>query len=168
MIYAAFLIEYCCEPGNIPSHSPHFYGRIHGMNPFKELPGNFFVPLSFGNREHYAALLLAYYELFLEYHSGIERAQVVSVFEAYFAGLGNAAGVIADEEENAAKEDVRPETRDEPEAASPRGLALLFLRRLVNYRWSVFCPPPASELKFFQFFHFFSNNMCYYLYLNIN
>ncbi|MGC9312859.1 MAG: hypothetical protein ACP5IA_09195 [Sediminispirochaetaceae bacterium] len=51
---------------------------------FKTLPEHFFNPLAAPLREHYAALLLIFYLLFLEYQGSIERAQVVREFEDYF------------------------------------------------------------------------------------
>jgi len=51
---------------------------------FKTLPENFFRPLASPLKEHYAALLLIFYRLFLEYQGSIERAQVVREFEDYF------------------------------------------------------------------------------------
>ncbi len=51
---------------------------------FKTLPDNFFAPLASPLKEHYAALLLIYYRLFLEYQGSIERPQVVREYEDYF------------------------------------------------------------------------------------
>ncbi len=57
---------------------------------FEHLPSRLFFPLASVHREHYAALLLIYYRLFLEYHSGVERELVVASFEEYFRTLGDA------------------------------------------------------------------------------
>ncbi len=54
---------------------------------FQELPDNFFVPLASRYRIHYSELLLVYYGLFMEYHTGIEREEVVSAFQSYFEAL---------------------------------------------------------------------------------
>jgi hypothetical protein len=107
------------------------------MNPFRELPDNFFRPLSFRNKEHYAALLLTYYELFLEYHTGAERALVVSAFEQYFIGLGNVQTIIESEdlEPEQEKDGAPQENRGTP--AHPRELASLFLRQLIRYGWMI-------------------------------
>ena len=116
------------------------------MNPFNELPDNFFVPLSFRNREHYAALILVFYDLFIEYHSGVERMLVVSSFEQYFIGLGNAAPLIEAEDDGDAGLSI-PGDREtngsgdaagreaEKDASSPRSLASVFVRKLIHYGW---------------------------------
>jgi hypothetical protein len=71
---------------------------------FSRLPDSFFAPLASPNRTHYAALILIYYRLFLEYHSGVERDLVIARFAEYFAGLDsqdlpghrvNGAGAVA-------------------------------------------------------------------------
>jgi hypothetical protein len=100
---------------------------------FDRLPENFFVPLASPNRHHYAALLLQYYRLFVEYRSSVERELVVARFTEYFTAL-DASEQIAEEED--------PES-DKREAgvtqglsrADPRVLANLFLRKLVFYEW---------------------------------
>ncbi|MBN1525103.1 MAG: hypothetical protein JW904_11500 [Spirochaetales bacterium] len=121
---------------------------VDTMNPFRELPDNFFIPLSYKNKEHFAALLICYYELFLEFHSGVERAFVVSSFERYFEGLGNAVPVIDEEDEGEPvnkepsasragedRADTGPAESALEQTGSPRGLASFFLRRLVWYGW---------------------------------
>jgi hypothetical protein len=78
----------------------------------------------------------------MEYHTGVEREQVVAAFEQYFAGLGN-----IDEFSSTDRQPEQPidELADEQlpgsvdaEAGagpSPRALASLFLRRLLYYGW---------------------------------
>jgi hypothetical protein len=105
------------------------------MNPFSELPSNFFVPLAFGNREHYAALLLIYYNLFLEYHNGVERELVVAAFEKYFTALGNASPLLDSEEEQETPEQTDLALTAGNEAMQPRNLAASFLRRFIRYGW---------------------------------
>jgi hypothetical protein len=106
---------------------------------FQELPGNFFFPLASPHRNHYAELLLVYYSLFMEYHTGIEREQVVSAFEDYFDKLPD-LGVFQEdtEPENSISEE-KPEDKEgkeeKEEIAAPRTLASRFLRRLLYYGW---------------------------------
>ena len=97
---------------------------------FAHLPESFFIPLASPHRRHYAALLLLYYRLFLEYRSSVERELVVTRFAEYFAGL-DASDEIADEEEPAAD----AEETAQPARPDPRGLASLFLRKLIGYGW---------------------------------
>ncbi|MDY7029453.1 MAG: DUF5716 family protein, partial [Spirochaetota bacterium] len=98
---------------------------------FKTLPEHFFNPLASPLREHYAALLLIFYRLFLEYQGSIERAQVVREFEDYFrtheveADLGSEASEVVEPEEYVSESDGR----------SPRDMANYFLRRLTAYGW---------------------------------
>jgi hypothetical protein len=103
---------------------------------FSRLPENFFIPLASPNRDHYAALLLQYYRLFLEYRSSVERDLVVARFQEYFAGLDDSEK-IADEEDPATTsppESGKPSQEDQS-GADPRVLANLFLRKLVAYGW---------------------------------
>lgn len=97
------------------------------MNPFSELPDNFFIPLAYSNKEHYANLILIFYNLFLEYSTGVEREVIVSAFEEYFIILAR-EGTIAPEEDD------DPGDMDES-GTNPRALASLFLRKLVRYGW---------------------------------
>ncbi len=91
---------------------------------FQELPDNFFQPLASVHRVHYAELLLLFYRLFMEFHTGIERAQVIAAFENYFENLPNFEDAAAGDESG------------EPEdAVSPRELAARFLRRLLYFGW---------------------------------
>lgn len=98
---------------------------------FKTLPEHFFNPLASPLREHYAALLLIFYRLFLEYQGSIERAQVVREFEDYFrtheveADLGSEVAEVVEPAEYASDSDGR----------SPRDTANYFLRRLTAYGW---------------------------------
>ncbi|MFP4431196.1 MAG: Wadjet anti-phage system protein JetA family protein [Spirochaetaceae bacterium] len=94
---------------------------------FEYLPEGFFSPLASPNRRHYAELLLRYYELFLEYHSGVERPVVVDAFIDYLASVG--PGELA-EEEGGSGEAPGPETEADPRAAAQR-----FLRNLCAYGW---------------------------------
>ena len=95
---------------------------------FQELPGNFFFPLASPHRNHYAELLLVYYNLFMEYHTGIEREQVVSAFENYFEKLPDLVVFQEDQDlENSLPEE-KPEVREErEEITAPRALASRFL-----------------------------------------
>jgi hypothetical protein len=123
---------------------------------FKTLPENFFAPLASPLREHYAALLLIFYRLFLEYQGSIERAQVVREYEDYFrshAVSEERGGASAAPEESAAPEDSadqeqlgdQEEGANDPQLAgpeelgpdsrSPRDQANYFLRRLIAYGW---------------------------------
>ena len=92
---------------------------------FQEIPDNFFQPLASVHRVHYAELLLRFYRLFMEFHTGIERDQVISVFEQYFEGLPDLAA--ASEEEEADNIEAVPSTS--------RELAARFLRRLLYFGW---------------------------------
>jgi hypothetical protein len=94
---------------------------------FTHLPELFFAPLASPNRHHYAALLLTYYRLFLEYHHGVERDLVVDRFASYFASLDTPAApeeILNDEEGPS----------DTP-TSDPRGLAAAVLRKLISYGW---------------------------------
>ena len=104
------------------------------MNLFKEIPDNFFAPLTFGYREHYAKVLLVFYELFLEYHTGIEREHVISSFEEYFAGVGNLKDFIM-EDEYIKDEEMEEYIDVTTEAINPRALAGRFIRRLIKCGW---------------------------------
>jgi hypothetical protein len=97
---------------------------------FSRLPEAFFMPLACPNRRHYAALLLLYYRLFMEYRSGVERELVVAHFSEYFAGL-DAADRVEDEEDPADADAAAPK----PRGQDARGLAALFLRKLIFYGW---------------------------------
>lgn len=109
------------------------------MNPFQELPANFFMPLASVHRMHYASLLLIYYNLFLEYHTGVERKLVAASFEEYFAKLGDTSlfsGSGSKEEkgeqnllENWENELITDEVRT-GEPISPRSLAENFPYRI--------------------------------------
>lgn len=78
---------------------------------FKTLPDNFFAPLASPLKEHYAALLLIYYRLFLEYQGSIERPQVVREYEDYFRSHEVFAGSTEEEaeEEDGSEEDFEAE-----------------------------------------------------------
>ncbi|MBN2863737.1 MAG: hypothetical protein JXN62_11270 [Bacteroidales bacterium] len=67
------------------------------MKIFEVLPQGFFSPLSSLNKDHYAACLLLYYDLFTDSQSGVERSRVVSAFESYFHD--NTEHVDSEEEE---------------------------------------------------------------------
>ncbi len=102
---------------------------------FEQVPESFFSPLASPNRRHYAELLLRYYELFLEYHSSVERAVVVDAFAEYLSSLSPTE--LAEEEESSGVQaqaraggGVLPETERDP-----RGVANRFLRRLCAYGW---------------------------------
>ncbi|MFP4409544.1 MAG: Wadjet anti-phage system protein JetA family protein [Spirochaetaceae bacterium] len=105
---------------------------------FEQIPESFFSPLASPNRRHYAELLLRYYELFLEYHSSVERAVVVDAFAEYLSSLSPAE--LVEEEEGTDGASPGAEARaqgspaPEPER-DPRGVANRFLRRLCAYGW---------------------------------
>ncbi len=103
---------------------------------FLRLPENFFVPLASPNRHHYAALLLEYYRLFVEYRSSVERELVVARFTEYFTAL-DASEQIAEEEEpeSDARQALEARAAQGPSRAEPRVLANLFLRKLVIHGW---------------------------------
>jgi len=102
-------------------------------NVFGRLPENFFVPLASPNRHHYAALLLEYYRLFVEYRSSVERELVVARFTEYFTALDASEQVAEEEEPESDKREAG--VAQEPSRADPRVLASLFLRKLVTYGW---------------------------------
>ena len=96
-------------------------------NVFDHLPENFFTPLASPNRIHYAELLVRFYELFLEYHSSVERAVVVETFTDYLASVTPTE--IAPEGEDAERDAHHSADED------PRGTASRFIRRLISYGW---------------------------------
>lgn len=98
---------------------------------FKNLPENFFRPLASPLKEHYAALLLIFYRLFLEYQGSIERAQVVREFEDYFRT--HTVGTELSDEEAESAESAGYTLAEE--RRGPRELANYFLRRLNAYGW---------------------------------
>ncbi|MCF7914336.1 MAG: DUF5716 family protein [Spirochaetaceae bacterium] len=100
---------------------------------FKTLPENFFRPLASPLKEHYAALLLIFYRLFLEYQGSIERAQVVREFEDYFRTHAVEAELSDDEVE--VSESGLTDEESAESARSPRDVANYFLRRLTAYGW---------------------------------
>ncbi len=111
----------------------HFFTR---MALFKILPENFFRPLASPLKEHYAALLLIFYRLFLEYQGSIERAQVVREFEDYFRTHQVEADFDDDAAETAAPgEGALDAAASAKEERSPRDVANYFLRRLTAYGW---------------------------------
>lgn len=89
---------------------------------FEQIPENFFAPLASPNRRHYAELLLRFYELFLEYHAGVERAVVVGAFSEYLNALSAAEVAVEDEVET-------------EEERQPGATASHFLRRLLHCGW---------------------------------
>ncbi len=98
---------------------------------FMRLPESFFIPLASPNRRHYASLLLLFYRLFMEYRSSVERELLVARFSEYFAGLDSSDAVTDEAEQDAP--DAAGAGADT--AADPRGLASLFLRKLIGYGW---------------------------------
>lgn len=89
---------------------------------FKTLPDNFFTPLASPLKEHYAALLLIYYRLFLEYQGSIERAQVVREYEDYFRSHEVFKGSPEeDPEEDPAEEEPEEEEGSEEDFAAESG-----------------------------------------------
>jgi hypothetical protein len=90
----------------------------------------------------------------MEYHTGVEREQVVAAFEQYFAGLGNLDEFSRSEQqaeqppgEHSGHSPAGPETGEvglpdeltdyvtDGKGPVPRALASLFLRRLLYYGW---------------------------------
>jgi len=115
---------------------------------FSEVPDNFFYPLASKHRRHYSELMLRYYHLFETYSTGVERELVLSSFEEYFADesgiLFGGAALDIDAADAEAEMDAAPEMSaadaedaDMPryESLSPRNLASIFLRRLIQYGW---------------------------------
>ena len=105
---------------------------------FESIPESFFSPLASPNKRHYAELLLRYYELFLEYHSSVERPVVVDAFAEYLSSLSPTE--LTEEEEPGSGEPSSGEpSSGEPETgeagADPRAGANRFLRRLCAYGW---------------------------------
>jgi hypothetical protein len=94
-------------------------------NVFNTLPGNFFSPLSSPLREHYAALLLIFYDKFMEFPTGVEKDVLIGAYEEYFSGLVDLDSLL---DENGEEENITYE-RD------PRGTAFRFQRRLVGCGW---------------------------------
>jgi hypothetical protein len=97
---------------------------------FSRLPEAFFMPLACPNRRHYAALLLLYYHLFMEYRSGVERELVMARFSEYFTGLDASDSVEVEEDPTTAGS-----ADPSPQKTDTRGLAALFLRKLISYGW---------------------------------
>lgn len=96
---------------------------------FEFLPEGFFSPLASPNRRHYAELLLRYYELFLEYHSGVERQVVVDAFADYLAAVS--PGELAEEEAGSGD---APGPESDVDGGA-RATAQRFLRHLCAYGW---------------------------------
>ncbi|MDR3200998.1 MAG: DUF5716 family protein, partial [Spirochaetales bacterium] len=123
---------------------------------FTTLPPQFFSPLAWTNREHYAALLLGYYRLFQENSGKLERELVIRSFMEY---LGRHRDALIMEGADEAAADVQDyvvdtetplldfgdasvngaesaeNTESAESAASDRGAANRFLRRLINAGW---------------------------------
>lgn len=107
---------------------------------FAHLPELFFAPLASPNRRHYAALLLVYYRLFLEYHHGVERELVIDRFASYFAALDAGEALVNEEDGTQISDESTPESgrtseSDAPAVSDVRGLAGQALRRLIGYGW---------------------------------
>jgi hypothetical protein len=117
---------------------------------FSVLPDNFFSPLVWANRRHYAALLVLYYRLFQENSSHLERELVVQKFQQYISQHRDTLAEENDETESPQepstnKEDVDsnlswlPDVNTEmsPSDAleNDRALASRFLRRLIGAGW---------------------------------
>jgi folate-dependent phosphoribosylglycinamide formyltransferase PurN len=109
---------------------------------FATLPENFFSPLVWSNKRHYAALIVLYYRLFQENSRGLERELVIREFAAYFA-LHQVSLVeeAADEASNAVAIDAASADTDYDtvtaavERQNERALAAAFLRRLIASGW---------------------------------
>ena len=115
---------------------------------FSTLPQNFFSPLSGQNREHYAALLAAYYRAFQEAPHGVERSALMNRYTEYISlHYGQFA---AEEQDGGEREESGRESQetDGPALFSGGDLATLagameparymasrFLRRLMGAGW---------------------------------
>ena len=120
---------------------------------FSVLPENFFSPLAWINKQHYAALLVLYYRLFQENTRGLERELVVREFTNYLAahrdsladeesgedGENQDEGKIPGEQELAFNDDASSAEalaeRPEYTGLDDRTLANRFLRRLIGAGW---------------------------------
>ena len=98
---------------------------------FATLPENFFSPLVWSNKRHYAALIVLYYRLFQENSRGLERELVIREFAAYFA-LHQASLVEEAADEASADGDYDTVSTDRQ---NERALAAAFLRRLIASGW---------------------------------
>ena len=102
---------------------------------FDRIPENFFAPLASPNRRHYAELLLRFYELFLEYHAGVERPVVIEAFSEYLGALNPAEVAVEDDGSAGAEAADSGETTDGGEESRPGASASHFLRRLIRCGW---------------------------------
>jgi hypothetical protein len=129
---------------------------------FATLPPNFFSPLAWANREHYAALLILYYRLFQENSGRLERELVIRSFTDYLGrnrdslaaepaddtGEGEAGGKVMDtltplldfsgnpgQDGPAEGAQGGTEAGGGPVQSDDRALANRFLRRLVGSGW---------------------------------
>ncbi|MDR1256365.1 MAG: DUF5716 family protein [Spirochaetaceae bacterium] len=125
---------------------------------FSTLPENFFSPLVWSNRRHYAALLVLYYRLFQENARGIERALVIREFASYF--VLHEASLVEEADTSGAELSTELLDREPPDTGLPfetadaetpaetseeatdgggrtneRTLAGAFLRRLIAAGW---------------------------------
>lgn len=98
------------------------------ISPFKQLPDNFFAPLAYGAREHYGALLILFYNLFLEFPTGVERSVVVAKYEEYFSEITDLEHIDEDNEDESEDESLYYDQ-------TSRGMANRFLRRLIACGW---------------------------------
>ena len=121
---------------------------------FSRLPEHFFIPLASPNRRHYAALLLLYYRLFMEYRSSVERGLVVARFSEYFTGLDVSGRVVAPLAPAAWKDSHPQELPSEP---TPNE-TLTVSRRTCRSAWArsiarvhevdpLICPRCGSEIE---------------------
>ncbi len=105
---------------------------------FRYLPERFFSPLASLNREHYAELLLVFYQLFQEYPLGVERERAVAAFEEYIAGLGS-GGMNADPEDigetGQVSGDDTGRSPDSETTSAHRLAAGMILRKLIACGW---------------------------------
>jgi hypothetical protein len=125
---------------------------------FSVLPENFFSPLAWVNKQHYAALLVLYYRLFQENTRGLERELVIREFMNYLAthrdslddeesgeGGENRDGEEVPGEQELAFDGALPglpgmdaldaDPENAPATFDERTLANKFLRRLVASGW---------------------------------
>jgi hypothetical protein len=107
---------------------------------FATLPENFFSPLVWSNKRHYAALIVLYYRFFQENSRGLERELVIREFAAYFAlhqvSLAEEeAEVNADVADSAVAEQAVDYDTGLADRQNERALAAAFLRRLIASGW---------------------------------
>ncbi|GHV83778.1 hypothetical protein AGMMS50212_11180 [Spirochaetia bacterium] len=118
------------------------------MGVFTAIPANFFSPLVWSNREHYAALLIRYYRLFQENARGLVREQVLREFSAYLGMHRTSINTEEDVSETELDElsqllpfdencqDTEEDSGEVKETGeTDRAIAARFLRKLIDTGW---------------------------------